>query len=435
MIEPEKNLDEALKKSLQLRFKDLEAAVKPSLWMQIKRDIVQPSKAITSYVLGLLLLFCLILICYERQNVGETFKITVGVANKTQSAKKKINIENSGTVLKQTNNMRTVDNLPIGHIDALLTKKMNVRHKKSSAYASTGTPHSVAYSHSLRYARIKENVKNAENLKSACEWKPVISQTDDLKTDTIFSEHDKEMKLEPIIEIEAQLFKNKVKEMDLPPVGTVKAACGQFNGHLKAFDFLFSVTPLQTYQILDITSTAANRFQNIEFAPLLSLKSKGIKLAAGIQKKSIQILINYSFIRNWTYYEVGNGEVIVDQVADDQYILKENGDSYTKNEKLHLLGLGIRQAIALRGPLHAYELKLGADYARLLNEKQGITSVNVALTRPILFFHNQTLSIGPFAELGLNQRNVSGQTWKYRPYQFGISLDLKINNSYLKTIF
>ena len=433
MIEPEKNLDEALKKSLQLRFKDLEAAVKPSLWMQIKRDIVQPSNAITSYVLGTLLLLCLILTCYERQNAAETFRMTGGVTNKTQSAKKKINIENSEAVLKKTENVRNTDNLPIRHTNAFLTEKPHYRHDKTSAYVSTCTPHSEAHAHPLRNTR--EKVKDTINLRSEDECKPVISQTDASKTDNIFSERAHEKKLEPVMEIEAQLFKNTVKEMDLPPIGTVKAAAGQFNSNLKAFDFLFSVTPLQTYQILDITSTAANRFQNFEFAPMLSLKSKGIKFSTGIQKKGIQLLVNYSFIRNWTYYEIGNGEVIVDQVADDQYILQENGDSYTKNEKLQLLGLGIRQAIALRGPLHAYELKLGADYARLLNEKQGITSVNVALTRPILFFHNQTLSIGPFAELGLNQRNVSGQTWKYRPYQFGISLDLKINNSYLKTIF
>jgi len=432
MIEPEKNLDEALKKSLQLRFKDLEAAVKPSLWKRIKREIAKPSKTITSYLLGTLLLLCWILIYHERQNVAETFSATAGIANKSQSAKKKTNEEKSRTVRK-TNNIKGPDNLPTRQIDALSTAKLNSQYEKTSTYTSIGTQHLVARSPTL--VRKEEKVKYLANLDGPGEWKPIMSQTDTLKTDTIFTGCNSEMMLKPLSELEAQLFKNTVKEIDLPPVCNVETATEPFNSNLKAFDFLFSITPLQTYQILDITSTAANRFQNFEFAPMLSLKSKGIKFSTGIQKKGIQLLVNYSFIRNWTYYEVGNGEVIVDQVVDDQYILTEKGDSYIKNEKLHMLGLGIRKSVPLKGPLHAYELKLGADYARLLNEKQGIASVNVALIKPMLFFHNQTLSIGPFAELGLNQRTVSGQIWKYRPYQFGISLDLKINNSYIKTLF
>lgn len=434
MIEPEKNLDEALKKSLQLRFKDLEAAVKPSLWKRIERETTKPGYAITSYILGTLLLLCLMLTCYERQNLVKTPVRSGVAASKVLAAKTKGNEENSETVLKTTDVVNT-DNAPVRHMDAPLTGKKNYRHEKSSVDTPTGTRHAKTHLHPPVQGIGKKKEKEVASLKSTGELNPVNLQINALKTDTIFTERAYEMKLKPIPQLEAHLFKNTANEMVLPPVCQIKTGEVQSDRDLKAFQFLFSVIPLQTYQVLNISSTAANRFQNIEFAPILSLKSKGLKLSTGIQKKGIQLLVNYSFIRNWTYYEVGNGEVVVDRVADDQYILTEKGDSHIKNEKLHLLGLGIRKALPLRGPLHAYELKLGGDYARLLNEKQGIASVNLALTRPILFIRHHTLSIGPFAELGLNQRTVSEQTWKYRPYQFGISLDLKINNPYIKTLF
>jgi hypothetical protein len=423
MIEPDKILDEALRKGLQNRFDDLEADVKPALWKRIAGEIGNSYNGTRLYLIGSALVVGLLLVYFKGESISNWLTRTPVVKSENLVGAQKNQKQNGYITSKKPGgskpNQFTEDRQKY---TAVSQQKQGPQTRVTNQFSSAAPYSSEANKVVPEIAAHPQKQELSAGVNQAGQRRPSDHSSLQLPADSVFAAHHQTIHSLRNIEYNGGLA------MNLPSVSVKQTLVSDQKIKSNKVAYLFSVIPLQTYQMLNITSNVSNRFQNFGFAPFMSLLSKGIKLNTGVQTDGFQFLMNYSFIRNWSSYEIGNGEVIVNTSAD-QFTMIEKGDSYTKDEKLHMLGLGVVKLVPLQGALRKFDLKVGAEYARLLKERQGFVSVNLALTRPIVYGPRQIISVGPFAELGLNQRIILDQTWKYRPYQVGIIMNMKINDT------
>lgn len=189
---------------------------------------------------------------------------------------------------------------------------------------------------------------------------------------------------------------------------------------------IFSVSGLQTFQLVNLSQSPSERVQNFRFAPLLSSKSLSYRITAGLAKKNTQLLMSYTYLRNWTEFEVGTNQLVATRVGENQYQVYRIGEKHVMDDRAHLLGIGLRQSIPM--PPHIlrnYALNLGVDYTRIIPKGEDLVWGNASFTRRFYQTEKLLFDIGPYFQYSFIERKAEGQTWKSRPYQVGISLGVK----------
>jgi hypothetical protein len=110
------------------------------------------------------------------------------------------------------------------------------------------------------------------------------------------------------------------------------------------------------------------------------------------------------------------------------YHFYREGNTYTKDERLHLVGLALKRSLPLEKTIfRKYHAYAGLEYTRLLQADQNLVWLNFNFAKPVFLTKNARLDIGPYLEYSLTQRTVGQPNWKSRPYQAGISLSVKIH--------
>lgn len=198
-------------------------------------------------------------------------------------------------------------------------------------------------------------------------------------------------------------------------------------GILQGVKGVFSASVLQSFQLVNLGQSTTEKIQNFRFAPLLSSKSISYKVTAGLEKKHSRILLNYTYLRSWNEYEIGTNQVVASNIGGHQYQMHRIGEKHVEDDHSHLLGIGIQQKITMpKQMLKGYSLNVGAEYTLVMPDRQSLVWGNVGFYRQIYQSPGIQLEIGPYGEYSFIQREVARQTWKYRPYQVGISLQVKL---------
>jgi hypothetical protein len=189
---------------------------------------------------------------------------------------------------------------------------------------------------------------------------------------------------------------------------------------------VFSVSGGQQFQIVNVHSDSELPFQNVQFAPLLTVRSMFYKVSAGIEKGSLQLLVTYGNMRTWNYYEVGTNRIEIDPAKADQYIQRRAGMPRIIDEKMHLLGLSARTALPLSSrPFRGMSTMAGLEFTTILPDPAIMLWANIRSMKNIHLNKKTDLAIGPYAEYSLSQRNLLGGRWQSRPYRIGLAVEIK----------
>ncbi|GAB2792820.1 hypothetical protein GCM10027275_42230 [Rhabdobacter roseus] len=152
----------------------------------------------------------------------------------------------------------------------------------------------------------------------------------------------------------------------------------------------------------------------------------GYKVSAGLEKGHLRLLLNYGYLRNWNYYEIGSGRIEVNYTPENQYSFRRVGLPHVIDERLHLLGGGVRTLLPMsHTPLRKLETRVGIEFTSVLPTRLAMIWVNISSTKNVNLGKNLDLAVGPFAEYSLTQRSLVGGHWQSRPYRLGIAVELR----------
>jgi len=223
-------------------------------------------------------------------------------------------------------------------------------------------------------------------------------------------------------------FSNSLKIPTIPQV--VKSNLREvvkMPGIMYGVKAVFSAATMQTFQRINLSQSGSERIQNFQFTPLLSSKSLSYKFTAGLEKNHTQLLLSYQYLRSWNEFEKGTNQVIAEQNSTNQYTMKRIGEKHIEDDRSHVVGIGLRQSFMLpQQILPNSNFNLGIDYTRILPINQDVVWGTLGICKQIYQSGKNQLEIGPNFQYSFVQLRVAGQSWKYRPYQFGISVNLKL---------
>lgn len=194
----------------------------------------------------------------------------------------------------------------------------------------------------------------------------------------------------------------------------------------KRATWLISATPLQTFQSLRLNSTPEVVYQNIRFPGIGSSESKGLKFAAGLERSGWQLVGSYAYLSYYTRYEIGTDEFELSPTPADPYRLVRKGESREMHDEFHVLAVALRRSFGDHKPL-PLQIRgfAGIEYARTLHGGMNNLHVQAGLLKSWLAFSAYEVSAGPFAEAGLLNRTAMAGAWRYRPYQIGVTVQLR----------
>ena len=188
--------------------------------------------------------------------------------------------------------------------------------------------------------------------------------------------------------------------------------------------WFLSVIPSQNFQMLYVRSNPQMVIENIRFAGLSSMQSKGIKLAAGVTRWGFKGSAAYTFLQYQTSFDIAGPKIEIEQTGPDQYkITRQKTSTNEIRQDLHFIGLGIARQFDFQAPaLRAYIASVGLEYTRALSNDQGLAIVNAGFAHKLHLRAPLHISVGPTVEFGLNDIKIKSMGWRYRPYQVGVSV-------------
>jgi hypothetical protein len=192
----------------------------------------------------------------------------------------------------------------------------------------------------------------------------------------------------------------------------------------KVTGWFLSVTPSQNFQMLYVRSNPQMIIENIRFAGLSSMQSKGIKIAAGLERWGFKWSAAYTFLQYRTRFDIGNQKIEMEQTGPDEYKITRQYTSWNEIEqKLHFIGLGVARRFDFQAPaLRNYHASAGLEYTKSLSDNQGLAMANASFSRKLRVRAPFQLSAGPYIEVGLHDLKIKSLEWRYRPYQVGVSV-------------
>ena len=353
-------------------------------------------------------------------------------SGKTEAASKKGNhtkpgSESIGTTKNQTDRSY-LEKEPIGAITSgVLEKKMvmqrsavdNVHNKKRDGDRSASR---------LKFkSLVNPKTDLLNHIKESTEKEVVKFDAEtNIKSETVLVRSSMPVNL--IASCNRIAFSNSLKIPTIPQViqSNLREVV-KIPGIMDGVKAVFSAATMQTFQRINLSQSGSERIQNFQFTPLLSSKSLSYKFTAGLEKKHTQLLLNYQYLRSWNEFEIGTNQVIAEQTSTNQYTMKRIGEKHIEDDRSHLIGIGLRQSFMLpQQILPNSNFNLGIDYTRILPISQDLVWGNLGICKQIYQSGKNQLEIGPYFQYSFVQLRVAGQSWKYRPYQFGISVNLKV---------
>jgi len=97
------------------------------------------------------------------------------------------------------------------------------------------------------------------------------------------------------------------------------------------------------------------------------------------------------------------------------------------DDRSNLIGIGIRQIWML--PQHIlknYSVNLGIEYTHIISKEEDLFWGNLGFYKQVYQSGRSRFEIGPYLQYSFVERKIAGQIWKYRPYQIGISIAVKM---------
>ena len=188
---------------------------------------------------------------------------------------------------------------------------------------------------------------------------------------------------------------------------------------------LAGVTPLQSFQILNILPNQGQLYRNFQFPRSASFETLGYKLNAGVGKNGLQFLLSYGHYRQSVSYEVaGNEFEIVPNGSNAE--ARRKYASISSERTLKLAGLGIRKQVVPSAPaLRAFYGVIGAEFTREFTEGKNMVWANAGIGRQVRVGRNTALHIGPYFEYGFTKLLNAEGSFQVKPYQVGLSIVLR----------
>ncbi|KQS27956.1 hypothetical protein [Dyadobacter sp. Leaf189] len=208
-------------------------------------------------------------------------------------------------------------------------------------------------------------------------------------------------------------------------VAYFEAASGKRPKTGTEWTLLAGVTPVQSFQILNILPNQGQLYRNFQFPRSASFESLGYKLNAGVEKNGLQFLVSYGHYRQSVSYEVaGNEFEIVPNGSNAE--ARRKYATVSSGRTLNLVGLGIRKQLVPRAPaLRAFYAVAGAEFTREFTEGKNIVWANAGIGRQVRVGRNTALHIGPYFEYGFTKLLNAEGSFQVKPYQVGLSIVLR----------
>ncbi|WP_031530363.1 hypothetical protein [Dyadobacter crusticola] len=185
------------------------------------------------------------------------------------------------------------------------------------------------------------------------------------------------------------------------------------------------VTPVQSFQILNILPNPEQLYRNFEFPGSASFKALGYKLNAGVEKNGLQLLLSYGQYRQSVRYEVAGNEFEIIPNGSNAEARRKYA-SVSSERTLKLVGVGVRKQLVPRAPaLRVFYGVAGVEFTRELTEGRNIVWANAGIGRQVRVGRNTALHIGPYFEYGFTKLLNAEGSFQVKPYQVGLSVILR----------
>lgn len=202
----------------------------------------------------------------------------------------------------------------------------------------------------------------------------------------------------------------------------------------KRYEYLFrerwsiiaGVTPLRTFQILTVRPGNGVVYQNFVLPAKISAETVGYKFSAGVERKGLQMLVNYGQFRQSYRYEIATSEFEVGPDLSGNYEVIRKGIPQEENSTVRLVGLAVKKHTVRRSHfLRDYFGDVGAEFSRDLTSKRNMVWVNAGFGKELFAGNNVVMTVGPYIEYSLTKLRNPDNPFKIQPYQIGLSVGLR----------
>lgn len=188
--------------------------------------------------------------------------------------------------------------------------------------------------------------------------------------------------------------------------------------------WFFSVTPLQTFQLVTLRSTPDYTISDVRFGSAFSWQSKGVKVSAGFERNNVQFLLNYTLSSTTLSYRRALDEFTLPTVAHDPFEVTQSTTPLTLKDNLQWLSVGIRKKKTFRLDHALYTGGVGLEYGWALPTGKSMALTTLSLTKDVMLLDKTRLSIGPYAEFDLTKRTLLPEVWQSRSYRVGVTIGI-----------
>jgi hypothetical protein len=202
-------------------------------------------------------------------------------------------------------------------------------------------------------------------------------------------------------------------------------AAGKPQKALGGLTLLLGVTPVKTFQVLNIISNPGLMYRNFEFPGSASIETLGYKLSGGLEKRGLQMLLSYGQYKQAVRYEAAGNEFEVVPNGSSAEV-KRKFKSIHSEQTLKLIGLGLRKQFVPRAPaFRDFYAVGGAEFTREISQGKNMVWVNAGIGRQVGIGRNTALQIGPYVEYGFTRLMNAEGSFQVQPYQVGLSIILR----------
>jgi hypothetical protein len=189
---------------------------------------------------------------------------------------------------------------------------------------------------------------------------------------------------------------------------------------------LAGVTPVKTFQVLNVISNPGFIYRNFQFPRSASLETLGYKLNAGIGKNGFEFLISYSHYRQSVRYEQAGDEFEILPGGTNDAQVRRKFTAVNSDRTLRLVGLGVRKQFVPRAPaFRDFYASIGTELSTELTQGGTMAWLNAGIGRQVMVGKSGTLQVGPYFEYGFTKLLSREGAFQVKPYQVGLSIILK----------
>ena len=189
-----------------------------------------------------------------------------------------------------------------------------------------------------------------------------------------------------------------------------------------------SLIPTNSFQKLHVIPKDGLIYQNFRFPKAADIRYLGYKFQVGVERKGLQLLVNYSqFSHSVTYDVAGSEFILVPDGLNDRKPVRKTKTIHDENS-VRQIGIGLKKHLLFtKGALRRHYFDLGAEAAKQLGGDNNALWLNASFGKEIQMPGRTSLAIGPYVEYSLQKFKDPGQVYLSTPYQVGISIGLSVS--------